>query len=95
MNRKHNPIVALVALILMILLVLSCTGCEEAAAAKETTAERFTIEHEIMHNKNGPDEICHIITDTETGVQYLFYKDTNAGGLTKLEPAPAGEEAER
>ena len=93
MSRKHNPIVALVALILMILLVLAvCTGCEEAEAAAPTH-HRFTIEYELMHNKNGPTDRCHIITDTETGVQYLFYKDTNAGGLTKLEPAPAGEEA--
>ena len=94
MSRKHNPIVALVALILMILLVLACTGCEEAGAA-EPTHRRFTSEYVLTHNKNGPNEGCHIITDTETGVQYLFYKDVNAGGLTVLQPAPAGEEAER
>lgn len=102
MNRKHNPIVALVALILMILLVAAvCTGCDEAEAAKETAVEtesapttRFTIELKIMDNKNGPSRVCRIITDKETGVQYLFYKDNNAGGLTKLEPAPEGVEAE-
>lgn len=92
MSRKHNPLVALVALILMILLVLACTGCEEAEAAEAAEPTRFKIE---AATKEGGtvDHHLYIITDTETGVQYLYVDDYRAGGLTVLQPAPDREEA--
>ena len=85
MYRKNNPWVSLVALLLMLLiLVLNCTGCDgvtvEAAAATKP-APRFTVEYA----GNG----CQIITDNDTGVQYLYYETSGvyeaAGGLCKLE----------
>ena len=96
MSRKHNPIVALVALILMILLVLACTGCEEeeAEAAEAAEPTRFTNEAVTRGGGSGWKDL-YIITDTETGVQYLYVDDYRAGGLTVLQPAPVGEEAER
>jgi hypothetical protein len=77
MNRKHNPMVALGALILLaVVLTWICTGCSaEAEAAEE--ASRFTTEY--VGNR------CTIITDNETGAEYLYYKGYGAGGLTKLE----------
>lgn len=83
MNQKKNSFISLVALLLMVLiLVLNCTGCTKASAATES---RFTEEY---HHMNGYHSV-YIITDTETGVQYLAYEvATNYGrgiGLCKLE----------
>lgn len=76
MNHKYNPMLSLVALVLLaLILVLSCTGCAvEAAAAETEPARRFTSEY--------TGNYCTIITDNETGVQYLAY---NGHGLCKLE----------
>lgn len=77
MKHKYNPMLSLVALVLLaLILVLSCTGCTvEAAAATDCrfTSERFTGGYLI-------------ITDNETGVQYLYVDDYNAGGLCVLQP---------
>jgi hypothetical protein len=60
-------------------------GCAvHTEAARNETPPRFTVEY--VGNQ------CSIITDNETGVQYLMYKETsNYGkgiGLTKLEGKP-------
>lgn len=90
MNRKHNPIISLVGLILLAaILLLSCNGCEAdtAEAAGEESPARFRVERA---ETDGPG-YCHIITDTETGVQYLFFDiGDGRGGLTVLQ---TGEEA--
>lgn len=92
MNRKHNPLVALVALLLLAVLLL-CAECSGAAAAEEPeTPKRFTVESYDYLEELNVDYI-NIITDTETGVQYLFVDGHDSGGLTVLQPAP--EEAER
>ena len=79
MRRKHNPLLALIALVLLTtILVLTCTGCG-AETAEARTPGRFTVQD--MGNN------CHIITDTETGVQYLhFWYGSTGGGLTVLQP---------
>lgn len=80
MNRKHNPMVALVALLLLVLLLL-CAGCSAPAAAEEPeTSPRFIVEHHWTDREG----LVRVVTDTETGVQYLWYFD----GLTVLQPAP-------
>ena len=77
MNRKNNPWVSLVALLLAaLILVLTCTGCK---AAEKGTPHRFT--YEAAGPSPAMHESIYIITDTETGVQYLLC----GGGLTKLE----------
>ena len=82
MNRKHNPAVALVAMALLVtILALICSGCAAEAAETEKTPDRF--EKEYLG-----DGIT-IITDTQTGVDYIFYKAGYSGGLTVLQP---GEE---
>ena len=83
MNRKHNPLVALVALLVLALLV-GCTSDDEA----KTTSERFHFEH---MESNSPKAV-YIITDKETGVQYIYISDSYGSGLTVLQPAPAEEE---
>jgi hypothetical protein len=83
MQHKNNPWVSLVALLLLaLILVLTCTGCTEASAKETEPAPRFTVENA----GNG----CKIITDTETGVQYLYFFCSYNGykggsGLCKLE----------
>lgn len=90
MNRKYNPWVSLVALLLLaVILEFACTGC--AAAAGEPTrvtrcetiknSDRFTMER-YYHGTN-PD--CYVITDNETGTQYLYVADGYGGGLIKME----------
>lgn len=85
MRRKHNPYLALAALLLLALIVSwICGGCSVRADAAEKKVERFTVEY--------AGNCCSIITDHETGIQYLLYKETsNYGkgvGMTKLEVAP-------
>ena len=83
MNRKHNPFVALVALILLaVVVVCICAGCTAEASAE--CGHRFSIKLTEIHSGPGGGMV-QIITDTETGAQYMFYKFNNAGGLTKLE----------
>lgn len=83
MNRKYNPHVSLVALLILALIVsFVCNGCSvETNATTYQTMERFTREYA------GND--CFIITDNQTGVQYLVVAEyTNYGkgvGLTRLE----------
>ena len=90
MRRKHNPIVSLAAfLLLAIILVLVCAvsaGCAAETEADETekTPDRFTIE--VATNNGEAHHHTVIITDTETGAQYLYFKSMNSGGLTLLQP---------
>lgn len=85
MKRKHNPWVSLVALLLLVtLLVYICTGCTEAEAEEPG---RFTVES--TQREFGVDFL--VITDNETGVQYLMADVYNGAGLTVLQPAPTEE----
>ena len=83
MNRNYKPHVALMALLILALIVsFVCNGCAvETNATTNQTMERFTREYA------GSD--CFVITDNETGVQYLAVIEyTNYGkgvGLTRLE----------
>lgn len=83
MNRKKNPWISLIALLMLILIIVTVgTGCAvETEATANQTRERFTREYA------GSD--CFIITDNQTGVQYLAYVEmSNYGrgiGLTRLE----------
>lgn len=86
MRFKYNPWVSMVAaLLLAAILVLTCTGCSNTAEAaitvetttEETTPPRFTVE------RAGPN--IKIITDNETGVQYIAYIYNGSCGLAKLE----------
>lgn len=83
MNRKKNPWISMIALLILILVItMVCNGCAvETNATTHQTMERFT--------KAYAGNDCFIITDNETGVQYLAYVEmSNYGrgiGLTRLE----------
>lgn len=81
MNRKCNPWVSLVALVLLALILATTAGCAAPTEAAEDEAAaawtRFDVED------YGPN--CKIITDTETGVEYLVYWTTRGVGMTVLE----------
>lgn len=84
MNRKHNPLVALVAMLLLAVLLL-LVGCSETSAAAPESSPRFMVRvHEGIYNLMD----AFIITDTETGVQYLMVEYHQGIGLTVLQPAP-------
>lgn len=81
MNRNYKHHVVMVALLLLAIIVsIVCNGCAVETEAA-TNYGRFTKEYV------GND--LYIITDNETGVQYMAYVElTNRGGgvgLTKLE----------
>lgn len=81
MRFKYNPWVSMVALLLLAaILVLVCTGCTTEAEA--ATTPRFTSEYAGWIKSVGG---LYIITDTETGTQYLLADVPNGAGLTKLE----------
>jgi hypothetical protein len=69
---------------LVTLLVFVCTGCGVSPAEAEEP-DRFTID-DAGHNL---ELRTYVITDTETGVQYLFVYGYKCGGMTVLQPAPA------
>lgn len=79
MKHKYNPWVSLVALLLLaIILVFTCTGCTSQAEATETKPKaRFTCENVGAG--------CQIITDNETGNQYLYHGSGYGGGMCKME----------
>lgn len=88
MNRKHNPLVALVALLLLAVLLL-CAGCSGVAAAEEPeSSPRFNVETYANVGSYGTPFNTYVITDTETGRQYLFVQHGSHSGLTVLWPAP-------
>lgn len=88
MNRKHNPWVALVALLLLTALLLTIVGCTDNTDVEEPESPRFVVED--MDEIERYYDVC-IITDTETGVQYLLVKYGQGVGLTMLEPATEKE----
>lgn len=89
MNRKNNPWISLIALLLLAtILTCICSGCanKEADEAQKVKTEcRFKIEHHVMIEKFGVVRYADIITDNETGTQYLFYMWGSGSGLTKME----------
>lgn len=85
-KNSSASLVALVLLLCMILVMFS--GCSsddgnDKNAYVEGAAEyqRFSVEYFNIASYSS----AHIITDNETGAQYLFYKFGSQGGLTKLE----------
>lgn len=90
MNKKGNPWVSLAALVLLgIILVAVCSSCRgEYVTAAEPEPPRF----EVTYYHNSELEY-RVITDTETGVQYLLIGDSTGYGigygLTVLQPGNA------
>lgn len=79
MRFKYNPWVSMVALLLLTaILVLACTGCTTGEAAEPTRLS-------CQNGGYAADGRLYIITDTETGVQYLLVKSGDGVALTKLE----------
>ena len=90
MNRKNNPWISLIALLLLAtILTWICSGCERHGAYGMQAVEaesRFTVEnHDVYMNEFGSIGFASIITDNETGTQYLYYRYGSGSGLTKLE----------
>ena len=88
MNRKHNPMVSLAALVLLAtILVWICAGCGSEQAPAEETPDRFTSEYITADM----DVRIYIITDTETGQQYILAEMVGSGNGVGLTPLLPGE----
>ena len=86
----------IVLILVFAILMLTCSGCSSAAAAAAAAAtagdplttykhsDRFTVERYYYGDRTMPD--CYVITDTETGTQYLACTWHNSAGLTVLQP---------
>lgn len=70
-------------LLILIACLLALAGCGNTKDNPDTGSEskRFEV---TLHDYGGFGRI-RIITDTETGKQYLYYGIGNQGGLTLLE----------
>lgn len=83
MNKKHKPFAVLVPLLMLVFIFsVVCNACSvETNAQTNQSMNRFTQEY--------VGSGCSIITDNQTGVQYLAYVEmSNYGrgvGLTRLE----------
>ena len=81
----HKKLIALLLTAVIAITLCSCFGDENHVAAE--CADRFTFE------RVGQDEgmFAYIITDTETGTQYICVKAHGHGcGLTVLQPPEEG-----
>ena len=81
-------ITVFMVLVVLALILLACTGC----GAKEADAEeldRFALEQ--IEPVLGGDSRAYILTDNETGAQYLVIRAYNQLGITWLQPASAEE----
>jgi hypothetical protein len=95
MNRKHNPMLSLavkilLGVILALILAAVCGGCAASAEATapmeptetvETVLGRFSIEMQMKFYGT-----LYIITDNETGIQYLAFETGHGVGMTQLLP---------
>lgn len=72
--------VLIATILLTTILMLICAGCKVVESTESN--ERFTIEY--------IGDGVTIITDTDTAVQYLFYKYGYGGGLTVLRSGEGG-----
>lgn len=82
MNHKHNPFLSLVALLVLAVLLAFLVGCCNNAEAAESEKHRFTFTYDCSDVNNQ----AVIITDTETGAQYLYVDGYRAGAMVRLEP---------
>jgi len=62
----------IIAVLAAVLAILFAVGCTESVAAEDG---RF------LSDGYG---IVHVITDTHTGVQYMYYYNARGGGITVL-----------
>lgn len=90
MNRKNNLWISLIALLLLAtILTCICSGCGNKEAYEIQTMEtesRLTVEHHtVTMDEFGSVGFADIITDNETGTQYLYYRYGSGSGLTKME----------
>lgn len=78
MRRRFDPWVSLLAILTLvsIVILLFCNGCTTSAEAKAPA--RFTME-QVSGSATRP---VFVITDTETGAQYLM---AESSGLVRLE----------
>lgn len=81
MNQKYNPFLSLVALLVLAVLLLFLVGCSGNAEAADAE-HRFTLDYDCSDIKNQ----VIIITDTETGHQYLFVDGYRACTMVRLDP---------
>jgi len=71
--NKNDICFTILVIVVLSMIIAACVGNQTEAS----TESRFKIE---WYRRQ-----CQVITDTHTGVQYLFYKYSNGGGLCKLE----------
>lgn len=83
MNQNIKNWVTLVTLIMLLVLIV-CTSEACTDTAEATESPRFTAEYT---GEGARGMHIYVITDNETGAQYLFIKDGYGGGLTVLDPA--------
>lgn len=81
MSRKRNRLASLVALlILAVMLVVILAGCGPRSEESETEY-RFTVE-EVGESINAD---VYLITEKETGKQWVYVEGYKAGGLVAYE----------
>lgn len=72
---------SMVAAAMVALAICGCTlaGCEAAKA--EAGVERFVVTESV---KLGAYSLAHVMTDMETGCQYIIWSDYEKGGMELL-----------
>lgn len=92
MNRKNKEmakrtlqIVAGLHIIALLLLIFAGCAAGEVSAAEPGDGNRFTAVKERAPGE-GFAIYTYVITDNETGVQYLYIDNGYDGGLTVLQP---------
>ena len=81
MNRKRNGWASLIALVLLVaMLVMVLTGCGPQSVESEPEY-RFSVE-EVCNTMNVD---VYLVTEKETGKQWVYVEGYKAGGLVVYE----------
>lgn len=84
MNRKRNGWASLIALVVLVaMLVMVLTGCGPRSESGSETEEEYRFSKEKVYYDTF--SAIYLITDKETGKQWVFVHGGNAGGLVAYE----------
>lgn len=84
MNRKRNGWASLIALVVLAaMLVMVLTGCGPRSESESKTEEQYRFSKEKVYCDTF--DAIYLITDKETGKQWVMFDGYNCGGLAAYE----------
>lgn len=84
MDRKRNGWASLIALVLlMAMMVMVLTGCGPRSESESETEKEYRFSKEEVYFD--ASSVIYLITDKETGKQWVMFDGYNCGGIAAYE----------